>query len=90
MKIRSTLAGLAVATLIANASAPLARAEAAAASVNDVSGTVTKVDPATHRVTVRSADGGTHEFEASTETLAELRVGDRIEAKKRSATEAPR
>lgn len=48
-----------------------------------ISGKVTKIDPEKNRVTVHSSDGSIHEFEASKETLDELQVGDRIEAKKR-------
>ena len=36
------------------------------------------------RVAVADASGKTHEFQASKETLQELRVGDRIEAKLRA------
>jgi hypothetical protein len=35
--------------------------------------------------TVREADGKVHELQASTETLQNLKVGDRIEAKLREA-----
>jgi hypothetical protein len=34
-------------------------------------------------VTLRTSDGETHEFEASPETLRDLKLGDRIEAKRR-------
>ena len=51
-----------------------------------VDGVVTKIDLDSHRVTVRSSDQELHEFEASAETLKELRVGDRIEAKRRPET----
>jgi hypothetical protein len=37
-------------------------------------------------VTVRSSDLQIHEFEASDETLKDLKVGDRIEAKRRPDT----
>ncbi len=50
-----------------------------------VAGEVIKVDLDRSRVSVRSADGEIHEFEASKETLSELKVGDRIAAKKRAA-----
>jgi predicted outer membrane protein len=49
-----------------------------------VAGEVTTIDPAHNRITVRSADGKLYEFEASKQTLADLKVGDRIEAKKRA------
>jgi hypothetical protein len=48
-----------------------------------VAGIVTKIDPGKSRVTVRSSDGKLHEFDASAETLKDLKVGDRIEAKRR-------
>ena len=51
-----------------------------------VEGEVTKLDLERGRVTVRSRDGGVHEFEASAETLKSLKVGDRIEAKRRPTT----
>jgi Cu/Ag efflux protein CusF len=48
-----------------------------------VAGEVTKIDLDRSRVTVRSGDGKPHEFEASAETLKDLKVGDKIEAKRR-------
>jgi hypothetical protein len=50
-----------------------------------VAGEVTKVDVAQGRVTVRQSDGTVHEFQASTETLRDLKVGGRVEAKLREA-----
>ncbi len=50
-----------------------------------VAGEVTKVDVAQGRVTVRESDGTLHEFQASTETLQDLKVGGRVEAKLREA-----
>lgn len=47
-----------------------------------VSGQVTKIDPASGRVTIQS-NGQTYEFQASAETLKGLKVGDRIEARLR-------
>ena len=61
-----------------------------ATEVQLVEGEVIQIDLAQGRVTVQSSDGGLHQFEASPETLEELKVGDRIEAKRRpepSATE---
>ena len=49
-----------------------------------VTGQVVRVDTAQGKVTVRATDGTTHEFQASKETLADLKTGDRIEAKLRS------
>ena len=48
-----------------------------------VGGQVTKVDPGRNRVTMKDGDGTVREFEASKETLQDLKVGDRIEAKRR-------
>ncbi len=46
-----------------------------------IDGQVTSVDTARNRLAVRGADGATHEFEVSKETLQGFKVGDRIEAK---------
>ena len=50
-----------------------------------VAGEVTKIDAAQGKVTVRESDGTVHEFQASAETLKDLKVGSRIEAKLREA-----
>ena len=50
-----------------------------------VEGQVVKVDNRSGKVTVRGKDGTTHEFEASKETLRDLKTGDQIEAKLREA-----
>lgn len=50
-----------------------------------VEGQVVKVDTTQGRVSVREADGKVHEFQASQETLKDLKAGDRIEAKLRAA-----
>ena len=49
-----------------------------------VEGQVVKVDTAQGKVTVRGADGTTHEFQASKETLQDMKVGDKIAAKLRT------
>ncbi len=54
-----------------------------------VEGQITAVDPAQNKVSVRAADGSVHEFQASKETLATLKVGDRIEANLREAPKCP-
>jgi ribosomal protein S1 len=51
-----------------------------------VEGEVTRIDAAKGTVTVRGADGTVHEFQASTETLQDLKVGGRVEAKLREAS----
>jgi hypothetical protein len=48
-----------------------------------VEGQVIKIDRTQGRVTIRAADGVTHEFQASKETLQDLKEGDRIEARLR-------
>jgi hypothetical protein len=54
-----------------------------------VEGQVVKIDSAQSRVTVREASGGVHEFQASKETLQDLKVGDRIDANLREAPKCP-
>jgi hypothetical protein len=54
-----------------------------------VEGQVLKVDNAQGKVTVRGADGIVHEFQASAETLKDLKVGDKLEAKLREAPKCP-
>jgi hypothetical protein len=49
-------------------------------------GEVTKIDAAKGTVTVRGSDGTVHEFQASTETLQDLKVGGRVEAKLRETS----
>ncbi len=48
-----------------------------------VEGQVIKVDPDQGKMTVREADGTTHEFQASKETLQDYKAGDQIKAKLR-------
>ena len=50
----------------------------------DIEGQVVKVDAAQGKVTVRGTDGTTHEFQASKETLQDMKVGDKIAAKPRT------
>jgi ribosomal protein S1 len=45
-----------------------------------IEGQVVKIDHNQGKVTIRASDGTTHEFQASAETLKDLKVGDRIEA----------
>ena len=52
-------------------------------SPQTVSGQVVKIDRAQQRVTIKTADGTVHEFQASKETLQDLKEGDRIEARLR-------
>ena len=48
-----------------------------------VKGQVIKIDRSKGRVTIRASNGQTHEFEASKETLQDLKEGDPIEARLR-------
>jgi hypothetical protein len=48
-----------------------------------VDGQVIKIDRSQGHVTIRAADGTTYEFQASKETLQDLKEGDRIEARLR-------
>ena len=48
-------------------------------------GQVVKVDREQGKVTIRATDGTPHEFQASNEALQSYKLGDRIEAKLRSA-----
>ena len=48
-----------------------------------VEGKVVRVDQDQGKVAVSEADGKTHEFQASKETLQDLKVGDHVEARLR-------
>jgi hypothetical protein len=50
-----------------------------------VAGEVTSIDKARGIVTVREADGTIHEFQASADTLRDVTVGGRVNAKLREA-----
>jgi hypothetical protein len=50
-----------------------------------VEGQVVSVDQNAGKMTIRDKSGATHEFQASKETLAEMKAGDTIEAKLRKA-----
>jgi hypothetical protein len=50
-----------------------------------VAGPVVKVDMQQAKLTLRGSDGTTHEFEASKQTLQDVKVRDRIELKLRMA-----
>lgn len=77
------LAAMALTVALGQGIAAPRAATAAEHASEIISGEVTKIDRDRSRVTVRSSDGKPHEFEASAETLKELEVGDRIEAKRR-------
>ena len=48
-----------------------------------VEGEITKIDQANQMITVRGADGATHEFHANPSDLKSFKVGDKLEAKRR-------
>jgi Cu/Ag efflux protein CusF len=82
-----TLVSAAVLMIGAVAGGAVAQAppRAGAPAPQMIQGEVVKIDANTGKVTVRAADGTTHEFQASRETLQDLKPGDKIEAKLRSA-----
>ena len=84
------VAGLAVALMLwtgpaLGQSKPVCDPQGKVRTPENVGGEVVKVDQAQGKVTVRGSDGTVHEFQASKETLQDLKVGDRIEAKLREA-----
>ncbi|MGH7347634.1 MAG: hypothetical protein ACREK4_22200 [Candidatus Rokuibacteriota bacterium] len=50
-----------------------------------VAGQVVAVDQSSGRVTIKETNGATHEFQATRDTLKDMKPGDRIEAKLREA-----
>lgn len=78
-----------VAAFVTASGAALAQAPANCPKPNApamVQGQVVSVDQSKGTMMVRTADGSTHEFQASKETLQDMKVGDRIEAKLRPAS----
>jgi hypothetical protein len=57
-----------------------------AGAPHKVEGQVVSVDANHGKVTVKTNDGKTHEFQGSQETLRDFKVGDKIEAQLRDAT----
>jgi hypothetical protein len=49
-------------------------------------GQVVSVDQNQGKVTIKGKDGKTHEFSAPNETIRDFKVGDRVEAQLRGAT----
>jgi hypothetical protein len=83
---RTKQLALAVAAGLAVAAAPAVAADEntkSQANPDVVEGQVTSVDAVKNRVVIRGGDGRNHEFEASPETVKDLKPGDRIEAKRR-------
>ena len=87
MTTRIVIAGLVASALMwsggAYAQAPQAPDCPKPGAAEMVAGQVVKVDHNQGKVSVRGADGTTHEFQASKETLQDMKVGDKIEAKLR-------
>jgi hypothetical protein len=88
MRARLLLKALALAVALGPVLAAPARLATAAEEASEtVAGEVTKIDLERSRVTIRSSDGSVHEFEASAETLKDLKIGDYIEARRRAAND---
>lgn len=60
------------------------RTEAKAGAPAHLEGRVVNVDPKRGEVSVRTSEGATQTFRASSETLRDFKVGDRIEGQLRS------
>ena len=56
-----------------------------AGAPHKVEGQVVNVDANNGKVTVKTSDGKTHDFQASRETIRDYKVGDKIEAQLRDA-----
>ena len=54
-----------------------------------VEGLVVHIDASKNLISVREADGKVHDFQASKETVQDMKVGDRIEANLREAPKCP-
>jgi hypothetical protein len=78
-------AGLATGLLLWTGTAVAQQAPAGdkAKTPDKIEGQVVKIDESQGKVTIRASDGTTHEFQASPETLKDLKVGDRLEARLR-------
>jgi Cu/Ag efflux protein CusF len=86
MNSRIGLAAIALTLALGQGIVAAPRAATAAEQAPEtIAGLVTKIDHDRSRVTLRTSDGETHEFEASPETLRDLKLGDRIEAKRRES-----
>jgi hypothetical protein len=94
MATRTVLAAL-VAAFLVGPSAGLAQTKKpdcpqpsasprAQAAPQKIEGVITQVDRKTNMVTLRMPDGTTQQFTGDEETIADLEVGDRIEAQKRT------
>jgi len=94
LRVATTAAALSVALMLWSGPA-LAQAKAACnaqgrvMTPQKVEAQVIKLNPAQSKVTVREANGTVHEFQASKEMLADLKMGDRIEANLKEAPKCP-
>ena len=90
---QSVAAGLGVTLLLSGTAfgqgKPACDPQGRVSTPKKVEGQIVKVDAAQNKVTIREADGTVHEFQASKETLQDLKAGDRIEANLREAPKCP-
>ena len=80
--IAAVLSGALVATGTVYAQTPKAD-PCPKGAAEQVEGQVVKIDSAQGKVTIRGADGTTHEFQASKETIQDIKVGETLKAKLR-------
>lgn len=69
---------------LAGAQAPAQRCDKSK-TVDQLAGQIVKINPERNTITVQASDGTTHELEASREALPNFKIGDKIEAKLRTA-----
>lgn len=86
---RAILAGVAAASMLWSGAAmgqakPGCDPKVQASSPEKVAGEVVNVDQAAGKVTIKEADGKTHDFRVDKDTLQNLKIGDRLEAKLRT------
>jgi hypothetical protein len=74
-----TLVGLCATGVAAQQSSQQRQCQPAGAP-HKVDGTIIAMDRTGGRISIRDKGGATHEFEASQETVKDLKVGDNIEA----------
>ena len=94
MHRRAGAAALSVAVMLWSGSAlgqakPPCDSQGRVMTPQKVEGQIMKIDPAQNTLTVREANGTVHEFQASKETVQDLKVGDRIDANLREAPKCP-
>jgi len=62
---------------------PKAATQCSKKPLEKVDGQVTNVDPTAGKIMVRDKSGATHEFQASADTIKDVKPGDTIEARLR-------